>query len=308
MKISVIIPVFNAALFLDKAIQSVLPLPQVGEILLIDDRSEDDSYEICKQWADRDHRIQVFRNKGVKGAGATRNIGIRNAKFDFVAFLDADDYFLEGRFADDSRFFERYRDAEAISYPIKFINEDGNNYEELNASFVHGQVVGPGVSEYEIDLWSTNAQKLQIPITGVTFRKSVFEKVGYFDEQLKQCQDTNLILRMLISCKVITGNHQKPVAVYYRHGQNTTRNLTEAVFYRRLAAKKHFALALSYKLPYIRKWKYFKDFMEYDFLWIFGRDYWAKSVIKLLMLPIFLFRINSGSDPVFDKNRYIRLS
>lgn len=308
IKVSVVIPVYNEELFLDRTLNSVLAQQEVAEVILVDDQSTDNSLEICKSWEKKDQRVSVLSNIGIKGAGGAINTGLYQVTQNYVAILGADDYFLEGRFADDSMLFEKYPDVEAISHPIMIINSNGQNYEELNASFVNGQVVGARSSEFEIDLWDKNYQREQIPITGVTFRSSVFKRIGYFDEGLKQCQDSNLILRMLLSCKVMTGDFNKPVAVYYRHEKNTTRNVTEAVYYRRLAAKKHFAIAVNHKLPFSRKWKFFKDFIEYDFLWLFRRNLPGKKIIKLLMLPLFLFRINSKIDPLYDKDRSIRLS
>ena len=305
MKISVIIPVFNAALFLDKAIQSALNRPQVGEILLIDDRSEDDSYGICKEWTDKDHRIQLFRNEGMKGAGATRNIGIRNAKFDFITFLDADDYFLKRRFESNEMLFNKYPEVEAISMPVKIILSDLKVEKLFQERFIHEQLFGMNQPETIINIWDNNISNEPKQINGITFRKSVFEKIGYFDEHLKQCQDTDLILRMLIHCRVMSGGDQNPVAVYFRHDNNTTRNLTEAVYFRRMAAKKHFRIAFQHKLPRIRKWRYFKQFVEYDYLWIFGKDILGKKLIKLLMLPIFLYRILSTNQVIYNKDRRI---
>ncbi len=308
MKVSVIIPVFNAALFLDKAIQSVLDQPQVGEILLIDDRSEDDSYKICKKWTEKDHRIQLFRNEGIKGAGASRNIGLKNAKFDFIAFLDADDYYLEGRFEEDERLFNKFQDVEAISMPVKIILSDSKVEKLFQEQFIQDQLYAMDQPETIINIWDKKISNEPKQINGFTFRKSVFEKIGYYDEQLKQCQDTDLILRMLLKCKVMSGGNQNPVAVYFRHNNNTTKNLTEAVYYRRMRAKKHFHLALRYQLPFKRTWRYFKQFIEYDYLWIFGKNIPGKKLIKLLILPLFLYRISSKTDPLYDKDRSIRLS
>ena len=100
MKVSVIIPVFNAEKFIRKAVESVLDQSETGEILLIEDTSPDNSLKICQELEEKHDRVRLLRHDDLlnHGAGATRNLGIRNAKFDYVAFLDADDFYLKGRF------------------------------------------------------------------------------------------------------------------------------------------------------------------------------------------------------------------
>ncbi|MBK8348620.1 MAG: glycosyltransferase family 2 protein [Saprospiraceae bacterium] len=86
MNISVIIPVFNASCFLDKSIGSALSQSETAEVILIDDRSDDGSLDICKRWESNDSRVRVFVNEGIKGAGAARNVGLSNASCEFIAF------------------------------------------------------------------------------------------------------------------------------------------------------------------------------------------------------------------------------
>lgn len=92
VKISVIIPVYNAEKYLKRSLDSVCnqTLREL-EILLINDESTDSSLEICQQYANKDNRIRIY-NKKNEGAGIARNLGLKYAKGDYIAFLDADDY------------------------------------------------------------------------------------------------------------------------------------------------------------------------------------------------------------------------
>lgn len=96
--ISVIIPVFNSASFLDKCMKSVCEqtLKDI-EILLINDGSTDNSLEICKKWADKDNRIK-FINQENKGIAETRNIGIENSSAPLIGFVDSDDWIEKDMF------------------------------------------------------------------------------------------------------------------------------------------------------------------------------------------------------------------
>ena len=90
-KVSIIVPVYNAADYLDRCIGSVLAQDlQEGELLLVDDGSSDDSVKICQKYEEQDSRIQVLYNQH-GGAASARNKALAIAKGEFIAFLDADD-------------------------------------------------------------------------------------------------------------------------------------------------------------------------------------------------------------------------
>ncbi len=92
MKISVIIPVYNAEKYLDQCLQSVCGQTYSNiEILIINDGSKDNSLEKCNKWAEKDTRIKVF-SKENEGQGKARNLGLDNAVGDYICFVDSDDY------------------------------------------------------------------------------------------------------------------------------------------------------------------------------------------------------------------------
>lgn len=90
--VSIIVPVYNAALYLDRCIQSILAQTYGDfELILIDDGSTDDSGVICDQYQKRDNRIKVF-NKRNGGVSSARNLGLKNAIGDWIVFIDSDDW------------------------------------------------------------------------------------------------------------------------------------------------------------------------------------------------------------------------
>ena len=96
-KVSVIMPVFNAELFLSEALASILmqkDLPEI-EVICIDDGSTDDSAAILAFWGKLDSRLRVFRQKN-QGPGVARNAGLDVAKGEYIFFLDADDKLSSG--------------------------------------------------------------------------------------------------------------------------------------------------------------------------------------------------------------------
>ena len=93
MKITVIIPVYNCELYLNKCINSVLTQTfQDFEIILINNGSLDSSAQICASYADEDYRINYVQKENTGGAGEPRNKGLDLAKGEYIVFLDADDY------------------------------------------------------------------------------------------------------------------------------------------------------------------------------------------------------------------------
>lgn len=304
MKVSVIIPVYNAADYLNISIKSALKQPQTEELLLIDDRSTDNSLEICRKWEKDDRRVKVYFNEGTKGAGAARNVGLRNAKYDFIAFLDADDYFLDGRFDDDNYLFNNNNEIEVVANSLTIVTSDQKKAHGTNIIFEHNNIIGYKPSYSRITLNNfTNGNSFCI--TGLTIKSDVFKKVGYFDESLKQCEDTDLNIRLILYTKMISGNSIKPVVAYFRHQYNSTNIATEAVYFRRKAAKKHFKMALDNNFSSKIKLKFFKNFMEYDYLWLFCKNHRFKKYYKAILLPFFLLRILSIKDPEYDKERKI---
>lgn len=98
MKISVIIPVYNAEDHLEECIQSVLNqnFPDF-ELLLINDGSTDNSGAICDKYSAKDKRVKVFHQEN-EGVSTARNLGIEKAIGEWITFIDSDDYIFENYF------------------------------------------------------------------------------------------------------------------------------------------------------------------------------------------------------------------
>ncbi|MDR2236265.1 MAG: glycosyltransferase [Chryseobacterium sp.] len=108
MKISVIVPVYNAEKFITQAVESALQFDEVYEIILVEDKSPDNVLPICIRLAEKHERVKLFQHpdKGNHGAGPSRNLGIEKSTGDFIAFLDADDYYLPNRFDAEKELFK----------------------------------------------------------------------------------------------------------------------------------------------------------------------------------------------------------
>ncbi|MBR3040672.1 MAG: glycosyltransferase family 2 protein [Lachnospiraceae bacterium] len=90
--VSVIVPVYNSSSYLNRCVDSLLAQTYTNvEIILVDDGSKDNSYEMCCAYAENDKRVKAFHKEN-GGSSSARNLGIDNASGDYVAFCDSDDY------------------------------------------------------------------------------------------------------------------------------------------------------------------------------------------------------------------------
>ena len=99
MKLSIIIPVYNAEIYLENCISTVTACQESDmEIILVDDGSTDQSLAICQEVERKDPRIQVISKKN-EGVSVARNTGMNIAKGNYLMFMDADDYMNEKEWA-----------------------------------------------------------------------------------------------------------------------------------------------------------------------------------------------------------------
>ncbi|WBL41304.1 glycosyltransferase family 2 protein [Algoriphagus halophytocola] len=219
-EVSVIIPVFNVAHFIEEAVQSALVQSEVGEIILIEDGSKDNSLEVCKKLSLEFEKVRLVTHPQGRNLGVchSRNLGIRSAQYDFIAFLDADDWYLPNRFSKDSAMFKN-PDVMAV-YSLSAIRFPEGREELFGCNDNLIEMLGTNdlrevychIMRNDVILGHTNAN---------TFRKEVFEKAGVFDTRLRLHEDTELWNR--VSRKVLfhAGELDQPVSIARRHESNT---------------------------------------------------------------------------------------
>lgn len=107
-KVSIIIPVHNAEKFIGKTIESVLNQTYKNwEMLIFNDKSKDNSLKIIKKYSEKDERIKVVDSKENVGVVAARNKLIEIATGEFIAFLDADDYWKQNKLEKQIKFMRK---------------------------------------------------------------------------------------------------------------------------------------------------------------------------------------------------------
>ncbi|MCB0660564.1 MAG: glycosyltransferase family 2 protein, partial [Saprospiraceae bacterium] len=207
MDVSLIIPVFNSFDYIDECIASVIQFPEIKEIICIDDKSSDGSLEKLQHWASLEKRIIVLENKGLQGCGPSRNMGIEESTCEFIAFLDSDDYFFPNRFYSDKDIFIEFPWIEGVSNAI--VRSDN-------------LIIGPK-THGRLLTFKNYINGDTVSFTGLTLRKSVFSKIGVFNEDFLLGQDVIFHSKLLEECKIISGNVSEPVAFYRIHNNNSTK-------------------------------------------------------------------------------------
>jgi len=181
-KLSVIIPTYNRLPMLKEAVDSVLTQDfEDMELIIVDDGSTDGTAEEIKRYGGRVKFIQHSENKGVSTA---RNRGVLQARGKLIAFLDSDDLWVKGKlkiqvaFLDDNPHY-------SICYTDEIWIRKGKR---VNPMHKHAKYSG-WIFEKCLPLCT-------ISPSSVMMRKTLFSKVGLFDEALPVCEDYDLWLRV----------------------------------------------------------------------------------------------------------------
>lgn len=141
MKLSIIVPVYNAEKYLDRTIKNILEQTFTDfELLLIDDGSKDCSGSICDNWSKKDGRIKVIHQENT-GVGGARNTGLDIAQGDYIGFVDNDDLIHPQMY----EILLGVADKESADIVMSFaalVNEDAKlGVEQLDLPSIHYQKV-----------------------------------------------------------------------------------------------------------------------------------------------------------------------
>lgn len=228
MNISVIIPVYNAEAFLEKAVNSALAFNEVKEVLLIEDLSTDQSLEVCKSLVKKDSRVKLLQHpdKGNHGAGASRNLGLSNATQEFIAFLDADDYYLPNRFDAEKTIFKDPK-IEGVfgALGIEYLSEKGKKefeekFKDSPLTTVNFPAEGKDVIRGLLGLTEKKFGHF-FHLNTLTIKKSALDRCKLtFNSNLRVHQDSDFIFKLSYYCYLKSGIITQAVAMRGVHDDN----------------------------------------------------------------------------------------
>jgi len=208
--ISVIMPVYNAARIVKRAINSILNQTYSNfEFIIINDGSSDETQTILSAYKDKRIRIISQENRGVT---LSLNRGIEASKGNYLARMDADDVALPQRFAKQLEFMEKNPTVAVLGTSTKIIYPDGSfriRKRPLTTKSIKKNII----------------RICPFSHSSVMIRRSVLDKVGLYDTSKYVAQDYNLWIRLL-SAGYDLANLREPLLIYYWEPESVTRSRT----------------------------------------------------------------------------------
>lgn len=272
---SVIIPLYNKAPYIEKSIRSVMDQTfQEFELIIVDDGSKDDGWEIVQKLFSS--LIPPLGGWGVtqqenSGVSTARNNGVKIAKYDYIAFLDADDWWEPTYLEEMKGLIERYPQAGIYG---------SSYYKVKNGQYIRANIgVESGFTEGEINYFRVYARTMYQPIwTGAAIiKKNVFEAKEGFKSQLKLGEDFDLWVRVAINYPVVLLN--KPLACY---NQDVVEESRGVVFDKIYAPETHFIFNMDFLAAYESENPDIKQMMDLLRLYTLERYYLQNAYPELV--------------------------
>lgn len=201
--ISVIVPIYNAAPFLDKCIQSILNQSfEDFELLLINDGSKDNSGAICDGYAQKDKRVKVFHQANA-GVSAARNKGLDNAQGEWVAFVDADDW-VENDYLKNLYLSTTLNNSDFVISNIKSIYKSSRKNNKLFDISELKTKTSFTPDDFQLD----NKFILENYPVAKLFKKKIIQSYGLcFNPELRMGEDFLFVLQYGLKSKFILFNN-----------------------------------------------------------------------------------------------------
>lgn len=194
--VSVIIPTYNRAWALKKAIDSVLGQDYKNfELIVVDDGSTDDTQALIKTY---EESVKFVQQPNL-GVSAARNKGISTSAGSLIAFLDSDDYWYPEKLSAQVEFFSKNPDALICQTEEIWIR----NGKRVNPKKKHKKLGGM--------IFIPSLALCLVSPSAVMVQKNLFDKVDTFDESLPACEDYDLWLR--VTCRYPVGLIETPLIV-----------------------------------------------------------------------------------------------
>jgi len=209
IKLSIIMPVYNSERFLKICLDSIIKCPyEWMECIIINDGSVDSSAEVCQQYIEKDARLQLINTKN-HGVSEARNIGLKNARGEYVFFIDADDFLEDGYYT--YLFENMQKNYDFCSFSYYTLYENGDICEE---SF-------PILARSDHDINIVYELLLATPLLntcwGKLFKRSIImEHQLEFPVDMKAGEDAIFVIRYLKHVKDCIILNQ-PIIYYKQH-------------------------------------------------------------------------------------------
>lgn len=225
LAISVVIPAYNAAKHIARALDSVRQQSRPpDQIVIVDDGSSDNTIAVVEQWA-RQHALSVdVYSKKNGGAASARNVAFGHANGDLIALLDADDWMYPHHLETLALPFFQERDVVLSFGNVEVRRSDSHEFiQEFPGDKIELVTSKPYSSPFEIltgPIFSSLIGGSYIGVSATLFARHAGEAVNWMDEELYTSEDRDFFLKL--SRKGLFAYTDRTVALKYEHGDNTT--------------------------------------------------------------------------------------
>jgi len=213
-RVSIIIPVYNQCQFIGQALDSVLGQSRDDlEIIVVDDGSTDETAAVLAPYR---HQVRYFYQPNA-GPSSARNLGLEHSGGAFIVFLDSDDCMLAGKIDSHLDCFEADPELDLVNSGAQICDETTGKVERVE----------PWLRWPRLDLESfLRSHAFYLPT--IMFRRAVLDKAGGFDTRLRQAEDVDLLLRVMLAGGRATWL-KKPTVAHRLHQASLTRRTGERV-------------------------------------------------------------------------------
>lgn len=206
-KITVVIPTYNKAEYIEQTIESVLRQTYTDwEIVIVDDCSSDNTEQVVQKYLSE--KIRYFKHSTNWGPGATFNDGIEKANTDYVTLIASDDVLLPRHLELVMNEFKKQKTVEAVFSRLKVIDENGK--------YLNRNIAPPFTDKYRM-LHHLFYVENDIPSPGIAFKKELFKKIAPYNSALILTHDYDLNVRVLMH--VQTSIVSEPTVLYRRFSE-----------------------------------------------------------------------------------------
>lgn len=236
--VSVIMPVYNGEKYISESIESILHQTYKNfEFIIIDDGSTDSTSVLLSDYQKKDPRIKVKRFEKNQGLTICLNIGIKLARGEYIARMDADDISLPSRFEKQVEFLEKHPHVAVLGTSFSLIDQNGSTLRKYFFSNNHN------ILKWNLLFFNP------ICHPSVVFRASTIREIGGYSSDLMRAQDYDLWWRV---CRIAElSNLQEQYLIMRQHAMRVTNQHQEDQnAHIAIIGQRHLSITLNRELPY----------------------------------------------------------
>ena len=247
MKLSVVIPVYNGAAFIEKSYRQIMRQAIAdAELIYVNNHSTDTSVDAIQSLVNKDPRIRLLQ-QSIPGAAAARNMGIRAARGEYIYVFDVDDEIFPGALKRMMTVLDTYPEVDAV------FGKMVKSYQSIEA------IEKPQDETHEIHFkdkphwglhWFSSLKHVVGP-PGFLYKRRVFDRIGLYNEAIRNNEDTALDIKLGMLCNVAFLDTY--VYLYYKHDGSTIqtfkRKTPRAFMIWPRLVKEHLPFYLNHEVP-----------------------------------------------------------